>query len=439
MKVKKFVGPTLRSVTEQMKTEFGDNAIILNTRKVPHGGLFSFLGRDLLEITAGVEDDVLDVLDIGNQRSANPGSEKTFDYILSRFQSDTTNLDESTRKISGVPAAKNGNIEGEDVTEILSNLSKDVERKQRGNKIDFPTTSRSDLHNLKDELNDVKHTLREIVEQLKYSKMPSLPDHLRRAFVTLVGQDVNEQLAAQIVQSIYAHLSGEQLDDDTLVEQRLLSEMAKMIRTAGAIEQKLGRAKVVVFVGPTGVGKTTTIAKLAAINKLFNGLNVALISADTYRIAAIEQLRTFAAIANIEMDVVYRPGEMQKAIRKHKTKDVIIVDTFGRSQRETKGLTQLRKFLDVADPDEVHLVLSAASNEKTMIDICERFDVAKPNRLVFSKVDESATFGPLLNISYKTGIPISYITTGQTVPDDIVIADSLKIATMIFRGVIYDV
>jgi flagellar biosynthesis protein FlhF len=250
---------------------------------------------------------------------------------------------------------------------------------------------------------------------------------------------VNEQLAAQIVQSIYAHLSGEQLDDDALVEQRLLSEMAKMIRTAGAIEQKLGRAKVIVFVGPTGVGKTTTIAKLAAINKLFNGLNVALISADTYRIAAIEQLRTFAAIANIEMDVVYRPGEMQKAIRKHKAKDVIIIDTFGRSQRETKGLTQLRKFLDVAEPDEVHLVLSAASNEKTMIDICERFDIAKPNRLVFSKVDESATFGPLLNISYKTGIPISYITTGQTVPDDIVIADSVKIASMIFRGVIYDV
>jgi flagellar biosynthesis protein FlhF len=439
MKVKKFVGPTLRSVTEQMKSEFGDNAIILNTRKVPHGGLFSFLGRDLLEITAGVEDDVFEVLDGGNHRITHSTSEKTFDDILSRFQSGAPNLDESTRKIDGVPSANNGNKSGEDVTGLLTNLSKDVERKQRGNRLDIPPTPLSDFHNLKGELDDVKHTLREIVEQLKYSKMPSLPDHLRRAFVTLVGQDVNEQLAAQIVQSIYAHLSGEQLDDDALVEQRLLSEMAKMIRTAGAIEQKLGRAKVIVFVGPTGVGKTTTIAKLAAINKLFNGLNVALISADTYRIAAIEQLRTFAAIANIEMDVVYRPGEMQKAIRKHKAKDVIIIDTFGRSQRETKGLTQLRKFLDVAEPDEVHLVLSAASNEKTMIDICERFDIAKPNRLVFSKVDESATFGPLLNISYKTGIPISYITTGQTVPDDIVIADSVKIASMIFRGVIYDV
>ncbi len=442
MRVKKFTGLTLKEVTDQMKSEFGENAIILNTRKITKGGMFSFLGKDLLEITAGIDEEPVTV---ENENPDNTSSQ-SFDYILSRLSNEDNGMNNSSGSIDVLPLShsttqnKNGSRRSEKYvppSNFPFELPKEKKPINRFEHSQFNQTS--DFGNLKGELEDVKHTLREIVDQLKYTQMPSLPDQLRKAFVTLVGQDVNEQYAAHIVQTVYGQLSGEQLTEVTLVEQKLLSEMSKMIRTVSGSEQKLGRAKVVVFVGPTGVGKTTTIAKLAAINKLFNGQSVALISADTYRIAAIEQLRTFAAIANIEMDVVYRPGEMQKAIKKHRNKDVILIDTFGRSQREAKGLSQLRKFLDIAEPDEVHLVLSAASNEKTMFDICERFDHTKPNRLVFSKVDESVTFGPLLNVPYKSGIPISFITTGQTVPDDIVTADSNKIATMIYRGVIYDV
>jgi len=436
MKVKKFTGPTLKEVTDQMKQEFGDSAIILNTRKVNRGGVFSFLGRDLLEITAGIDDEEMAMSSESSLQQQAP----SFDYLLSRISNDSQSVDSTQTSRSGINNGRNGRgIDDLTSREFPFPLPNETDKRFRPPRTETPQTNVADLHNLKGEIDDVKHTLREIVEQLKYSKMPSLPDHLRKAFVTLVGQDVSEQIAAHIVQTVYGQLSGEQLSDNTVVEQRLLSEMSKMIRTGTTAEQKLGRAKVMVFVGPTGVGKTTTIAKLAAIHKLFSGYNVALISADTYRIAAIEQLRTFAAIANIEMEVVYRPGEMQKAIKKHRSKDVILIDTFGRSQREVKGLSQLRKFLDVAEPDEVHLVLSCAANEKTMFDICERFDSTKPNRIVFSKVDESVTFGPMLNVSYKTGIPISYITTGQTVPDDIVNADSNKIASMIYRGVIYDV
>ena len=431
MKFRKYIGATLKEAMDQMKSELGENALIVGTRKVNQGGVFSFLKKDLLEITAGIEEDVLEnVSTTGNQSS------QSFDaYLLSRLASE----EKTTEQFQPPQFSKQPQVNGKNDAQTLFDKSKENDAKLKNNRGVSSAPSIVDYHSLKGELEDVKFTLREIVDQLKYSKMPSLPDQLRKTFVTLVGQDVSEQIAAHIVQTVYGQLSGEQLENKELVEQRLIAEMTNMVNTSGGVEQKLNRTKIVVFVGPTGVGKTTTIAKLAAINKLFNGLNVALISADTYRIAAIEQLKTFAAIANIEMDVVYRPGEMQKAIKKHRGKDVVFVDTFGRGQREAKGLSQLRKFLEVAEPDEVHLVLSAAANEKTQLDICERFDLTKPNRLVFSKIDECVTFGSVLNIAYKTAIPISYITTGQTVPDDIITADAKKIAMMIYRGVIYDV
>jgi flagellar biosynthesis protein FlhF len=431
VKFKKYIGATLKEAMDQMKYELGENALIVGTRKVNQGGVFSFLKKDLLEITAGIEEDVIE-----NVPNAGSESAQSFDaYLLSRLASE----ERTTEQFQPPPLSKPLQANGKNDAPLPMEKTKENDFRIRNNRNIASSPTVADYHSLKGELEDVKFTLREIVDQLKYSKMPSLPDQLRKTFVTLVGQDVSEQIAAHIVQTVYGQLSGEQLENKELVEQRLIAEMTKLIATSGGAEQKLNRTKIVIFVGPTGVGKTTTIAKLAAINKLFNGLNVALISADTYRIGAIEQLKTFAAIANIEMDVVYRPGEMQKAIKKHRGKDVVFIDTFGRGQREAKGLSQLRKFLDIAEPDEVHLVLSAAANEKTQIDICERFDLTKPNRLVFSKIDECVTFGSILNTAYKTGIPISYITIGQTVPEDIITADAKKIAMMIYRGVIYDV
>ncbi len=411
MKTQKFIGSTLKEVTEQMKKELGENAIIMNTRKVNQGGMFSFLKKDLLEVTATVEDLSNEISEIENINS----SKTSFDDFL----------------FNRIAADENGNKQNETKRKFTFPQINNEENKTQ--------TSSSEISQIKGELDDVRSTLKEIVEQLKYSKMPSLPDNLKKHFITLVAQDVNEQIAANIVQKIYGQLSGDELSDSSVVENRLIDEISKIIMTVSSSQQKLNRAKILAFVGPTGVGKTTTIAKIAAINKLFNGFSVALISADTYRIAAIEQLRTFAAIANIEMEVVYRPGEVQKAIKKHRSKDLIIIDTFGRGQREEKGLSQLKKFIEAAEPDEVHLVLSAAATEKTMLDICERFDITKPNRLVFSKVDECVTFGQMLNLLYKIRIPISYITMGQTVPEDIVNADSKKIANMIYRSVIYDV
>jgi flagellar biosynthesis protein FlhF len=207
-----------------------------------------------------------------------------------------------------------------------------------------------------------------------------------------------------------------------------------MLRTSGPMRIGSGKASIVAMVGPTGVGKTTTIAKLAAIAKLVQQHDVALISADTYRIGAIEQLRTFAAIADIPMEVAYTPGEMKLALKKHRSRDLILVDTMGRSQRGKKEIAELAKFLESTGADEIHLVVGAQTSESTLAEVVDLFMPAHPDHLILSKVDEAASLGAILNVTNGSRLPISYVTYGQNVPDDIAIADAGELARMIYQG-----
>ena len=134
------------------------------------------------------------------------------------------------------------------------------------------------------------------------------------------------------------------------------------------------------------------------------------------------------------MEVVYKPPEMAIALRKFRTKDIVFVDTVGRSQRSRKELTDLAKFVTAADPDETHLVVNASTNVRTAEDIIDQFKIVKPNRLLFSKLDEAVTYGPLLTLIHKHNIPLSYVTTGQAVPDDIRVVDPAQFAAMVYAG-----
>jgi len=264
--------------------------------------------------------------------------------------------------------------------------------------------------------------------------MPALPDPLKDAYVTLIERGVNEQIAAELLQSVYAKLTVEQMTDGGFVENVLLNDIASMIRTLETKPVGNMKQRVIVLVGPTGVGKTTTIAKIAAINKIFNKLDVGIISADTYRLGAIEQMRVFADIAEIPLEVVYTPAEMKTAMEKFKTKEIIFVDTVGRSQRNEKELHDLGEMVDAAEPHEVHLVINASTNNKTIVEIIRQFSALHPNRLIVSKLDETASLGSIVNVSRAHNLLISYVTTGQVVPDDIVVPTSQRLASMIYSG-----
>lgn len=181
---------------------------------------------------------------------------------------------------------------------------------------------------------------------------------------------------------------------------------------------------VVVLIGPTGVGKTTTIAKLAANFALFEGKSVGLITIDTYRIAAVEQLKTYAEIINLPIEVVYTVGEFKKALSKLGDKDLILVDTAGRSQKNKHHIKELKQFLAGRNPDETHLVLSANTKLDDLLETAEAFQEISFNRLIITKLDETSELDNIIEFLEKIKIPISYVTTGQSVPEDIEVAVS---------------
>ncbi len=290
------------------------------------------------------------------------------------------------------------------------------------------------LTEIKDEITDIKKVVTQVADFLKYSRMPALPETFKVLLKQLVDNDVNEDLAKAIVQTVYSHTNAKDYKKADVVRRNLLNLIQRMVKVGRPLEQISRVPYVVALVGPTGVGKTTTIAKIAANLKLFYNRKVALVSADTYRIAAIEQLQTFANIANIPMSVAYSPQEIREAVLKYRERDIILIDTVGRSQKHDQHLRELNKFVEAANPDEVHLVLSLTSSFRTMLDVVKRFQLLRPNRLIFSKLDEASQTGNIINVLYKHPLPVSYLTTGQTVPNDIVTADKGLLANLIVKG-----
>jgi flagellar biosynthesis protein FlhF len=411
MRIKKFVGHTLKEATDVMKRELGPDAIVVGSRKITRGGPLNIFGRDAFEITAAIDDVAPAQQNSYRARTGTAG----FEQQLGRSAQD---LEEQN---------------------TLANLRQIASQYERGGHEDRRPPRRlqepGELVELRSDMEDVKGTLKAIVDHLKYSRLPALPDGLQKAFGQLVDHEVEEKLAVDVIQTVLAGSNHDQMANKQYLERQIVSALAGLIPQAGPERVHKKKSRVIALVGPTGVGKTTTIAKLAAIHKLVNEQDVGLISADTYRIGAIEQLRTFAGIADIPMEVVYKPSEMPIALRKFRTKDIVFVDTVGRSQRSHKELNDLAKFVAAADPDEIHLVVNASTNARTAEDIIDQFKVVKPNRLLFSKLDEAVTYGPLLSLIHRHNIPLSYVTTGQSVPDDIRAIDATQFAAMVYGGV----
>ncbi|HOV98930.1 MAG TPA: flagellar biosynthesis protein FlhF [Bacteroidota bacterium] len=405
MQIKKFVGTTIKEATEQMRAELGPDAIILNTRRVTSGKMLNFLGKDMLEITAALDDQpVRDTHPV--ERTASIGT---------AFQKARTAYGVETQTQSSTGHSKS--------------FSDVVEEKRKT--ISPSLSQSSELALLHNEVEEMRQVLLQITDHIKYTKMPALPLQLQKIFLRLVNNDIDEKVAADIIQQVYARLTVNDYDNRNTIEQAIVGEISRFITTKSLPTGNHKNAYVVALVGPTGVGKTTTIAKLAAIHKLVHHQDVAIITADTYRIGAIEQLRTFAGIAEIPMQVVYQPQEMRTALKAFRKKDIVFIDTVGRSQRAKKEIQELRRFIEAAEPDEVHLMLNASLGEKMLLDVVERFKPLHTNRYIISKVDEAFMFGGFLNVLRDHKMPVSYLTNGQVVPDDIVTIDPSQLAAMI--------
>ncbi len=246
----------------------------------------------------------------------------------------------------------------------------------------------------------------------------------------LIEAEVPEAAARDLLAAVRADTS---LTAPTPEEQRraLLTRLAIDISTCGPIQVHAGCRRTVALVGPTGVGKTTTIAKLAANLRLREHRRVGLITVDTYRVAAVEQLRTYAEIMDLPMEVVSTPREMNAAVARLSDVDVVLIDTAGHSPRDAVQLQQLKSLLAEAQADEVHLVVSSVSSTSHLHQIVHRFVPLGATAVVITKLDEAMGLGSLLPVLQSCRLPVSYLTCGQSVPDDIVIADSSSLLSVL--------
>ncbi len=215
-----------------------------------------------------------------------------------------------------------------------------------------------------------------------------------------------------------------------MAEAALRDLLTRRIPCAGGIQLTPGKLKAVALIGPTGVGKTTTIAKLAAHFSLVEGKKVGLLTVDTYRIAAVEQLKTYSQIIDIPIGVAYSQAEVLPAIEQFADFDLLLIDTAGRSQKNIMQVGELKALLESLNC-ETHLALSASIKEEDMIESVRRFSAACVDRIIFTKLDETGSYGTLLNVVERAGIPMSYVTSGQKVPEDIEMAEGRSLADLI--------
>ncbi len=399
MIVKKFTADTMKEAMLKVKDELGSDAIILKSEKKAKGGVFDF-GDTVFEfiVTAAIDRVPLKVTE---------DIKKKVKYVA---KENLAKAKKEGRQFIGSDDNKSNSVNGK--LEDIAGKFKIVD--------------------LKSNLKEIEGKLDTVADHIKYNEMPNLPETLVPFYIKMKNSSVDEKIIKDIMMNIYMNFKGKEFDDKVLIEKEILKQIKSKLNTSSLKEKKVFTGpRVIALVGPTGVGKTTTIAKLAFNKEIFGDKKVALITADTYRIAAIEQLKTYSNITQIPLEIVYKPDQIKKALKKFKNYDIVLVDTAGRSQRNLEQLSELKNLLYEGGIIDVFLVLSMTTRDEDQKDIINRFSAINFNRIVYTKLDETTGFGGMLNSSVNYNVPISVLTYGQNVPDDIDVADKDKIAKMI--------
>ena len=296
-----------------------------------------------------------------------------------------------------------------------------------------PSVDPGGLGDMRRHVIELRRALGELMRNSQWPGMAKLAPPLVELYQRLLDQEVEPSLAEELVTTVDGELSLRAAGDRATVIDCLAKHLRRMMPTAGALAAVKGEPTIVFLIGATGVGKTTTIAKLAASLRVERH-RVAMITCDTYRIAAIPQLRTYADILGLPFEVVYTPDELTARVVDHLESDFIVVDTPGRSQRNADQLADLRRYVQAVPARRTLLTVAAGARYRDTLDVVARFGAIPFDGLLVTKVDETTTYGPILNLLHHTGKPLTYLTDGQNVPHDIAVASSEGLAEMLVRA-----
>ena len=263
----------------------------------------------------------------------------------------------------------------------------------------------------------------------------SLPDIQRRVYDRLLDWNLSPYDAIDLVnRALAASASAREVTEEQMLSQ-VFREICRNVLLAEGIQLRpVPPGKVVALIGATGVGKTTTIAKLAAHFAFQHGKRVSLVSLDNYRIAAAEQLRTYAEIMGLDLDIVFSRDEFDQVLTRRHSSDLVLIDTAGRSPMNTQQIYELRSIFSAHPPDEVHMVVAASTKGDDLRLQLENFAPLSYDHLILSKLDETRSLGCLYNLTKYCQLPISYFTVGQSVPEDVRVANLPFVRTWIEQG-----
>ncbi|MEG0963032.1 MAG: flagellar biosynthesis protein FlhF [Lachnospiraceae bacterium] len=418
MTIKKFIGKTEEEATVKARLEFGSGTVIMNVKEVKPKGLFKIFKSTTFEVTAAMDD----VENTAAFRATPP--------VKPLGKIDITADEQITIPTQQVPK--------EIPKEVLKEIPKPEE-------VDIKTQNRwgnAMENNLEEKLENLQSLLEKnlVPEETKKELGKEQPadenfKFLKMIYGILLENEIDEKYVNQILDEV-----EKVMRNGNSVDHILSSIYQKIILKFGQpqpIELTENKPKIVFFIGPTGVGKTTTIAKIASRFKVEKGKKVALLTTDTYRIAAADQLSTYANILDTPLNIIYSSEELLDSIEQIKEYDLVLIDTAGFSHKNIEQRNEIKHFIDSVPEEyekEVYLVLSATTKYRDLVDIADSYQEISRFKIIFTKLDETSFFGNILNLKLYTGADLSYATYGQNVPEDIEIFNTQKIVKLLLGG-----
>ena len=362
MKIKKYIGNTAHEAMIKMKKELGPDAVVLSTKTVRAKGVFRYLKKPIIEITAAYE-------------------EKNM---------------------------------------LIGKTNINYDKK---------------LNSISDELVELKKIIKEFPANKPFiyngSYDNTLPEILKPYYNRMVNNGISPKISLNLLKDINEQINLNEKDKNT-IEKIIKYNLLEVLGNPKPITIDEGQ-KVIFFVGATGVGKTTSLAKIAANLVMQQKYKIGLITADTYRIAAVDQLKIYSDILELPLQIAYNKEDMFKAYDLYKDKDIIFVDTAGRNHNDIEQVEELKSIVNTIDNKEIYLLLNATTDFKVLKTLLKRYEFLENFKIIITKIDEAENYGNILNVKYITNKELSYYTTGQNVPDDINIIDKEEIVKELIK------
>lgn len=412
MIIKKFVGKTETEAIEIAKKELGNDVVIMNVKNVKNKGLFSMFQKKMIEVTAAREEET---------------------ERFNTFQS-TENIVKNSAYVNATPKSSYETEGHSSIVDGAKNIEEKLETLQNllVSQLSKPNF---ESEKIKEEYSDEKKSISKDNEvDEKSEKDNENTKFMKLLYNTMIENEVDEKYANVILEEVDKIQKPNMPFDHLLasIYQRIILKFGK----TESISPAQNGSKVILFLGSTGVGKTTTIAKIASQFSV-SGKKIAMLTADTYRIAAAEQLRTYANILHVPFRVIYTKEEMISAIKAFYEFDYIFIDTAGHSYQNEEQISQMKEMIEsiatIAE-SQIYLVLSATTKYKDLIKIADSYKAISDFQMIFTKLDETSSLGNLLNLKMHTDSSIAYVTYGQNVPDDIEVFNPQKTVKLLLGG-----